>query len=147
MEPVFSKSELAAWVGLVTAQGKVFRRVEEDLETRMGLSHPEYEVLLRLADAPDHRLRLQVLAAGSLLSRSGVSRAVDRLVKGGHVTRMDAEEDGRGAYAVLTDRGMAHLVEARRGHAEVVRAAFLDRFSPAELAQLGQLLQRFRSSD
>lgn len=147
MEPLFTKAELAAWVGLIVTQGKVFRRIEEDLESRMGLTHPEYEVLLRLADAPDHRARIQTLAATSALSRSGLSRAVDRLAKAGHVTRTDAEEDGRGAYAVLTDRGMAHLIEARRGHVDVVRAVFLNRFTAQELDQLGQLLRRFRATD
>jgi DNA-binding MarR family transcriptional regulator len=147
MKPLFTKDELAAWAGLIVAQSKIFRRVEEDLEKRMGLTHPEYEVLLRLADAPEHRLRLQALAEASLLSRSGLSRAVDRLVKAGHVARTHAEEDGRGANAALTQQGMAHLVEARRGHVDLVRHVFLGRFTSEEIVQLGQLFQRFRTLD
>lgn len=144
MKPVLSSAEMSAWLGFVTAQGKVFRRVEDGLKLRSGLSHPEYEVLVRLADTPDRRARIQELAAASLLSRSGTSRAVDRLVKAGHLTREGAEEDGRGAYAVLTDSGLAHLLSAREGHLALVREVFSNRFSAAELSQLAEFLRRLR---
>lgn len=144
MKPVLTSAEMAAWVGLVVAQSHVFRRVEDGLKRQSGLSHPEYEVLLRLADSKDRRARIQELAAASLLSRSGTSRAVDRLVKAGHITREGAEEDGRGAYAVLTDSGHAALLTARESHLLLVREVFSSRFSDTELAQLAEFLRRLR---
>jgi len=144
MTDVLTRREIAAWAGFVTTQGRVFRAIEDDLRERAGLTHPEYEILLRLDGAPGHRERIQTLAAISLLSRSGVSRAVDRLARAGHVRRVDAEEDGRGAYAVLTETGHAHFRAARADHLRLVKALFVDRFSDEELDLLARFWERFR---
>lgn len=142
MADLFTAKERAAWGGFIVTQSRVFRKIEEDLNTRFGLSHPEFEVLLRLSFAPEGRARIQELADRSLLSPSGTSRLVDRLVRAGHVERRGAEEDGRGAYAVLTEGGRAHFRAAAEAHVVLVREVFLSRFSPDELDQLAGFWSR-----
>jgi DNA-binding MarR family transcriptional regulator len=142
MSELFTKRELAAWGGLITTQSRLFRRIEDDLRLRFGLTHAEFEVLLRLAKAPGGRLRIQDLAARSLITRSGTSRAVDRLVRAGHVAREGAEEDGRGAYAVLTEVGRARFRAAAKEHVALVRRELLSRFTDDELDTLASFWRR-----
>lgn len=144
MPELFNARERAAWGGFVVAQSRMFRRIEDDLRRRFGITHPEFEVLLRLALAPGGRLRLQDLASASLLSRSGTSRAADRLARAGYLERQDAEEDGRGAYAVLTKAGLAHFYQAAEAHVALVRAEFLSKFDDTELTQLADFWSRLR---
>lgn len=142
MPDLFNARERAAWGGFVVAQSRMFRAIEDDLRRRFGITHPEFEVLLRLTFAPDGRARIQELAAASLLSRSGTSRAVDRLVRAGYLERQDAEEDGRGAYAALTKLGRQHFFAAAEAHVALVRREFLSKFTEAELDQLGAFWAR-----
>lgn len=143
MSDLFTPLERAAWGGFVVAQSRVFASIEEHLKQRFGLTHTEFEVLLRLTFRSGGRARIQDLAAQSLLSRSGTSRAVDRLARGGYLERHDAEEDGRGAYAVLTEEGRSRFMTAAREHVEVVRKAYLSRFTVAEQRVLAGLWARF----
>lgn len=142
MPDLFTKRERAAWGGFVAAQARMFRLIEADLRARFGLSHPEFEVLLRVYLAPGGRLRLQELAAKNLLSPSGVSRAVDRLVRAGHLSREGAPEDARGAYAVLTPEGRRHFEAAAEAHVALVRREFLEHLDAAEQEQLGAIWER-----
>lgn len=142
MGPLFTKQEAAAWGGFIVAQARLFQRIEEDLRRHFHITHAEFEVLLRLAWAPERRARIQDLAAESLLSRSGTSRAVDRLVKAGHLRREGAAEDGRGAYAVITEDGRRHFLAAARQHVGLVRREFLSKFTEPELELLTQFWSR-----
>lgn len=142
MSELFTRLEREAWGGFVTTQSRLFQRIEDDLRRRFGITHAEFEVLLRLNLAPDGRARIQDLAGKSLLSRSGTSRAVDRLARAGHVERVDAEEDGRGAYAVLTKHGREHFMSAAREHVALVRREFLSHFTAAELEVLAGYFRR-----
>lgn len=138
----FTSAEAAAWGGFLSTHGRLSKRLEENLRRTSGLSHPEYEVLLRLFRVDEGRLRIQSLAAKSILTHSGTSRLIDRLEGAGLVTRADAEEDGRGAYAVLTEKGRAHFIEAARQHTALVRELFLSRFSPDELKTMASFWAR-----
>ncbi len=89
-----------------------------------------------------HRLRIHDLAARSVLTRSGISRLVERLEQAGLVVREKATEDRRGAYAVLTKAGMTHFEAALRQHVAFVRRHFLALFSEAELEQMAVFWQR-----
>src|SRR5262245_20037548 len=128
MSELFTKLEVAAWGGLVRTQGRLFQRIEDDLRRRFGITHAEFEVLLRLWLAPGSRARIQELARASLLTRSGTSRVVERLARAGYVERAGAEEDGRGAYAVLTKAGREHFLVAAQQHVALVRREFLSKF-------------------
>lgn len=142
MGEFFSKLESSAWGGFIATQSRLFQRIEDDLRRRFGITHAEFEVLLRLAMASEHRARIQDLAAKSLLTRSGTSRVVERLERAGHVTREGAEEDGRGAYAVLTATGKQHFFAAAKEHVVLVRREFLAHFSEAELEVMAGFWKR-----
>lgn len=127
--------------------GKAFLRIEHDLRRKSGITHAEFEVLLRLCFATNSRARIQDLAAASVLTRSGTSRVVERLVRAGYVERAGAEEDGRGAYAVLTKVGREHFLTAARQHVALVRREFLSKFSDAELEQMASFWRRIDGNE
>jgi DNA-binding MarR family transcriptional regulator len=134
--------ELRAWRGLLKAHAALTTALDTDLQREHGLSVPAYEVLMFVGDADGGKLRMADIAERVLLSRSGLTRLVDRLVQDGLVERRACADDGRGSFALLTPAGRAKLDAARRTHLEGVRRLFLDRFSPAEQRQLGDLWDR-----
>jgi DNA-binding MarR family transcriptional regulator len=87
-------------------------------------------------------MRMCDLATSVILSRSGLTRLVDRLEREGLVERQSCPQDARGSYAVLTERGRERLQAARATHLAGVRALFLSRFAEAELEQLGTFFER-----
>lgn len=87
-------------------------------------------------------MRIQDLAAQSLLTRSGISRVVERLARVDLVSREGAPEDGRGAYAVFTERGVGTIAAALTTHVALVRAEFLDRFDDSELLVMAGFWRR-----
>ena len=138
-----AREELAAWRGLLRTHASLTRALDEELTSGHGLPLSSYEVLLRLDAAPAGRLRMSELADPALLSRSGVSRLVDRLEKDGLLRREKCDDDGRGAYAAITASGRRVLDEARDTHRACVRGLFLERLSAAELRLLAELWARF----
>ena len=142
MKEPFTPLEQDSWGGLLWAYSRMMGFIETDLQSNFQISHPEFEVLLRLGWAESHRARIQDLASDSVLTRSGVSRLVDRLEKAGYVTKEVAPEDRRGAYAVLTPRGLEHFQQALQAHVEIVKSCFLQRFSDQELAQMAEFWKR-----
>jgi DNA-binding MarR family transcriptional regulator len=107
------------------------------------LSVSSYEVLMFLADAPGRRMRMSEIADRVLLSRSGLTRRIDRLCQLGYVTRCAAESDGRGQYAELTNAGADKLQAARRTHRQGIRQFFLQRLSTTDQIVLGDIWKRF----
>ena len=102
---------------------------------------PSYDVLVQLSEAPGRRLRMTELADRVLLSRSGLTRLVDRLARDGLVERQACPDDARGTLAVLTDAGLERLRTAWPTHLRGV-AAHLGRLSPAEVEQLTLLMAK-----
>lgn len=145
MQSPFNEEERVAWGGLLSTYGRMDRLIEADLQERHGISHVEFEILLRLYQNSDHRLRLQDLASGSILTRSGTSRAVERLEKQGLLSRSQAEEDRRGAYATLSEKGKLLFQEAMQGHVDLVRKQFLSALTNIELAQLAAIWHRVKA--
>lgn len=116
--------DLGPWRSFLHAHARLARRLDEDLRSRHALSLQEYETLLHLAEAPDRRLRMGRLADSLLLSKSGVTRLVDRLVEDGLVERTSCSSDARGAEASLTGSGLARLRAAAPTHLAGVRDHF-----------------------
>jgi DNA-binding MarR family transcriptional regulator len=135
-------AELAAWRGLLRAHSALVHDLDAELREAHDLSLHEYEVLIVLAEAPEGRMRMSELATAVLLSQSGLTRLVDRLVQAGSVERTKCAEDRRGLNAQLTAAGRLRLVEARPTHHRGVRARFLDRFDRNELARLASFWER-----
>lgn len=101
-----------------------------------------YDVLVQLAEAPERRLRMTELAGAVLLSRSGLTRLVDRLTSEALVTRQVCEDDARGTYAVITDRGIARLRKASKVHLRGVEEHMTSRLDGPQLATLTELMDQ-----
>ena len=129
-------AELGAWRGLLRVHSALVKALDAELIATHGLPLTSYEVLINLQAAPGRRRRMAELADGVLLSRSGTTRLVDRLERDGLLERDTCDSDGRGCFAVLTDRGDEVLSKARATHLEGVRERFLRHFEPAELEQM-----------
>jgi len=134
--------ELGAWREFLHVHAVLTRELDEELRRSHGLPLSSYDVLVNLESAPDRQMRMSELADAVLLSRSGLTRLVERLEAKGLLERRECTEDARGAYAVLTDRGRDRLAEARTTHLSGVRRLFLERFDEQELESLGGLWQR-----
>lgn len=142
MTELFSRCQQAAWGGFLSAYARMNRLIEDDLQAHSHLTHVEFEVLLRLSWSDTRRMRIQDLAAESILTRSGISRVVERLEKAGLVTREEAPEDRRGAYAVLTEAGAERFRIAAQKHSECVHTHFLSKFSEEELQTMAAFWER-----
>ncbi|MEU8816425.1 MarR family transcriptional regulator [Actinoplanes sp. NPDC048796] len=110
------------------------------------LSAVEFEVLMRLARSPGHRLRMTDLAGQTSLSTSGVTRVVDRMDRDGLVRREACATDRRSSYAVITDDGRQRLDEVLPGHLELLQQWFIGQLSPAELDGMMTSLRRIRDA-
>lgn len=120
--PTPSPAELAVWRLFLRAHAHASRLLEADLLAAHDLPLTSYDVLVQLVEAPGRRLRMTELADRVLLSRSGLTRMVDRLTSDGLVVREPCETDARGSFAVLTDFGYERLREASRTHLRGVKA-------------------------
>lgn len=127
---------------MLRAHAELTRALDAQLALEHKLPLSSYEVLLFLADAPEGRMRMSDLAESVLLSRSGLTRLVDRLEREGLLKRERCESDARGLFAEITPAGRELFDAARRTHLDGVRALFLDRFSRDELRTLGGLWQK-----
>ena len=134
---MLSPRELRAWRGLLRVHAKLVKALDAELEREHGLSLTTYEVLLYLNDADEGRLRMHDLAASVLLSRSGLTRLVDRLERDGFVERQACDSDARGSFAVITDAGREKLAAARATHLDGVRRHFLSHLDDARQDLLG----------
>ena len=127
---------------MLRAHAELTRELDAQLAREHQLPLSSYEVLLFLADSPGGRMRMSELAESVLLSRSGLTRLVDRLEREGLLKRERCESDARGLFAEITPEGRRLFDAARRTHLDGVRALFLDRFSRDELRTLGGLWQK-----
>jgi DNA-binding MarR family transcriptional regulator len=136
--------QLEVWRAFLRAHAVIIRRLEADLVDRHGLPLAWYDVLARLVEADDHRLRMSELADRVMLSPSGLTRLVDRMVDAGLVCREVSERDARGFYAVLTDAGYEKLRSATGTHLRGIRDYVLSRYTDTELGQIAAYLARLQ---
>jgi DNA-binding MarR family transcriptional regulator len=140
-------SAAQAFVRLLHAHMAVTRQLNAQLNAEHGLTISDFEVLLRLARAPDRRMRRVDLAQEVLLTASGITRLLDGLERAGYVERDSCASDRRVVYAVLTDAGQAKLREAASSHFGQVDAYFGERLVEDELTELGELLAKLGSDE
>ncbi|MFB4304772.1 MarR family winged helix-turn-helix transcriptional regulator [Actinomadura sp. GTD37] len=126
------------WRAYVDGSVRLTEIMDRDLKTKHGLSVSEYEILVRLSEAPERRLRMAELAENASQSRSRLSHTCSRLESKGLVKRDSCPNDKRGVYAHLTDEGFAALERAARDHVETVREFFIDVVEPADLEAVGR---------
>jgi DNA-binding MarR family transcriptional regulator len=137
---------VAAWRSFLRTHSQLARRLESQLQAHGKIALGSYDVLVQLAEAPGNRLRMSELAEAVLLSRSGLTRLVDRLQRDGLVQREPDPDDARGMYTVLTAKGRDTLRDASYVHLAGVSALVLNRLSDTELRQLQALMVRLDPS-
>jgi len=137
-----SGEEQAIWRAFLGGTTVLMDQLDRDLRRERGLSMSEYEILVRLSEAPGRSIRMAELASEVSHSRSRMTHTITRLERHGIVTRDQCSTDGRGVRATLTDHGFAVLAEAAHTHVRGVRAYLLDNASSEEFAALGRIMSR-----
>jgi DNA-binding MarR family transcriptional regulator len=135
-----NEEEMRAWQAFLAAGALLDRRLDQQLKEEAGLSHPQYEILVRLAAAPDGELRMTDLAGALYTSKSGLTYQVTQLEKAGLVRRVSCPADTRGVVAVLTDAGRRRLAQAAPGHVAAVRGLLIDVLTGEQLTVLADAL-------
>ena len=128
-----------AWRAYLVGTTLLMDRLDRDLRERHQLSLPEYEILVRLSEAPDRRMRMAALADSLSHSRSRVTHTVARMERAGLVTRVACVSDGRGVEARLSDKGLLVLEEAAHTHVQGVREHLVDLAGDDDFAAVGRV--------
>jgi DNA-binding MarR family transcriptional regulator len=133
-----------AWRTFLGAHAAIMRRLEADLDAEGPVSLADFDVLIQLATAPGGKLRMSELADQVLLSRSGMTRRIDRLETAGLVRRTECSLDRRGSYATITPAGLERLQDAEPTHVRGIHEHFVSKLTARDLATieaaLGKLL-------
>jgi DNA-binding MarR family transcriptional regulator len=145
-----NEEEMRAWHAFLAAGALLDRRLEQQLRRDAGLSHPQYEILVRLCDAPGGELRMTDLAEALYTSKSGVTYQITQLERAGLVRRVSCPTDTRGVVAVVTEAGRRKLAQAAPGHVAAVRALLIDVLTGAQLTVLadglGEVARRLHAA-
>ena len=130
-----SPDEQQAWRATVHLSQLLFRQLDRDLDAQ-GLNQHDYEILVELSEAPEHRMRMTELADATSQSRSRLSHQISRMENRGLVRRDECEGDKRGTFAVLTKEGVNAIERVAPDHVDNVRRHFIDRLSPRQLEEI-----------
>ncbi|MFE5646865.1 MarR family winged helix-turn-helix transcriptional regulator [Rhodococcus sp. NPDC056516] len=137
-------SEQTAWRAYLDSTRLLQRVLDQQLVHDSDISFTDFELLVALAEAPGRQLRMSELADAVMATRSGVTRAVNRLVGVGWVRRVECVDDKRGANAELTDQGAEKLASASPAHVAAVRKNMFDLLSPRDVERLGVVFGEMR---
>lgn len=137
-----SPAEMRAWRALLGAQQRLTRVLDLELQAARGTGLHDHEVLIILSEQPGGACRMADLAELLALSRSGLTRRIDRMAGAGLVDRQRCPSDGRGVFARITEAGRQALAEATPVHVAGVRRHFVDALEPSHLALLAEALER-----
>lgn len=129
----------AAWTGFLRVHAEVTGALDRDLEREHGLSLRSYDVLIQLSLASARGRRMSELADAVLLSRSGLTRLVERLERDGLVQRRAGERDPRQTFAAITQTGLEVLARTTPTHLRGVTERFLDQLTDAQAKQLAEM--------
>jgi DNA-binding MarR family transcriptional regulator len=141
-----SEQYLKVWRAFLKAHATIVDRIDHDLAAAERLPLSSYDVLIELYEAPEHRLRMHELAQRVVLSRSGLTRLVDRLEAEGFLTRDRCKTDRRGAYAVITEQGIAALRRTWPIYARGISLYFAQWLTPEEAQVLGSAFERIEQA-
>lgn len=134
------QSQQHSWRALILGMTLLIDRLDDDLSREHGLSLTEYEILMRLSEAPGRQMRMARLAEALAHSRSRVTHTVQRMEKSDLVLRCESPEDGRGVLCQLTDHGFEVLEKSAVTHVDGVRAYLVDLASPEDFAAVGRVM-------
>jgi len=131
-----SPAEMTAWRSFITTTGDLLRAIEHELEP-FDLDMGDYQLLAMLSEAPERQLRMSDLADALRLTRGGLTRRMEGVVKKKLVSRVQSSEDGRVAFAQMTAKGMTTLTAVAPEHVQTVRRLMIDLLTPAEVKAVG----------
>jgi DNA-binding MarR family transcriptional regulator len=143
--PGLSSEQLGAYFALMEVSSLLQYAVDEHLRADGDLSYVQFEILARLVDAPEGRLRMTDLADGVVYSRSGLTYQAGLLDKRGLITRSPSPDDERSVIVTVTDAGRALVLRVLPEHADQVRRLLFDPMSGEELTALSAILGRVRT--
>jgi DNA-binding MarR family transcriptional regulator len=141
-----SDAQLTAWRLLLSVHAACIDQIDRSLAEAQRIPLRWYDVLIELAEAPEQRLRMHELARSVVLSRSGLTRLVDRLEEAGYLYRQPDPQDRRGSFAVLTDAGRMALRQAWPVYGQGIEYFFGRHLSDAEAATLAAAFERILAS-
>ena len=134
-------AEMRAWRGYIVGSALLEYRLNRELQDAHDLALADYEILARLSEQPGMRMRMTQLAADVASSKSRVSHQVGRLETAQLVRREVCDSDGRGVFAVLTDRGFELLRAAAPTHLRGVREHLIDQLTEGQRAALTEIFE------
>jgi len=134
-----SPEQRVAWSGFLRVHASIVKELDAKLQAKHGLPLSSYDLLVQLSLAPGGRMQMYKLAEAVFLSRSALTRAVDRLERQGLLERCRGTADPRQVFAAISERGFERLAETTPAHLTDVRERFLDRLSQVQLKQLAKI--------
>ena len=137
----------AAWEAMIRTVGSLLKTLDRELQESYGVPLTWFDVLVQLVGAPDGRLRMQTLADSVVLSRSGLTRLIDRMEKAGLVRREPTPEDRRGYHTVMTDAGRELYLRVRPVEERVIHEHFGRHLSYTDLLGLSDALRKIRKGN
>jgi DNA-binding MarR family transcriptional regulator len=135
-------NQLHAWRSFLLAYARVVQHLNDDMQATSDMPLTWYDVLVHLSEAPDGTLCMTDLAESVFISRSGLTRLVDRMEQGGLVKRSPAPDDRRRMMASLTDEGFRRLTEAAPGHVEALRTVMIDLLDDDDISSLATVMDK-----
>ena len=147
MDKSISQKGIAAWQAFLEAHAIIIRALEQEMAEEQGLPLTWYDILIHLDHASQDRLRMQALAECLLLSRSGVTRLIDRMEQAGLVRRASCPDDRRGSYAIITQEGKGVLQRATPGHLRGIQRHFLHHLNDWDIGALRLALSKVLSGE
>ncbi|HVF74292.1 MAG TPA: MarR family transcriptional regulator [Acidimicrobiales bacterium] len=141
-----SDDEQRAWRSYLEGTNRLYALLGDDMKRRAGFGQEDFEILVRLSEAPEDRMRMSDLAENTSFSRSRLSHAVARLEADGLVTRETCDTDRRGTFAVLTPHGRTVIESLAPHHVTLVREHLFDHLSAADVKALQRIFDKVRKS-
>jgi len=140
-----NQEQLHAWRSFLLAYARVVQYLNDDMQARSDMPLTWYDVLVHLSEAPEGTLCMTDLAESVFISRSGLTRLVDRMEVGGLVKRSPAPDDRRRMMASLTDEGFRRLSEAAPGHVEALRQVMIDLLDDTDVRTLAAVMDKINA--
>jgi DNA-binding MarR family transcriptional regulator len=141
-----TEEQMRAWLGVLGVSSLLDRLIDQDLKSRAGLSHVQYEILVRLDAAPDGKMRMTELAGVLFTTKSGLNYQIQQLEKARFARRRPAKtHDARGVCAQISATGRKKLHKTAPQHVALVREHFIDVLTPAQVAALADGLGAVRA--
>lgn len=138
--PWLSDSEQHLWRSWLSVARRMDSALARDLQRDTGLSMADYEVLVNLSEAPEHKMRMALLADRLTWDRSRLSHQITRMMNRGLLGKETCNSDGRGAFVVLTEQGLSTIRDAAPSHVSSVRRLMFDVLSDGQAETLDGIL-------